>query len=122
MRLWYAADLWQQNPCTQCPPSSLQRTTPLPPPARRGDPANLAFGGLYRMDIALYRRHDPAGFAAHLGARRRGPAAYGVRWGALSACACSRMHQVTPACAVCNPGCPGRAVPLPNACSGVCLC
>ncbi|KAL4447355.1 hypothetical protein ABPG77_007388 [Micractinium sp. CCAP 211/92] len=46
----------------------------------RGDPANLAFGGLYRMDIALYRRHDPTGFAARLGARRRGPASYGVRY------------------------------------------
>lgn len=52
------------------------------PATDRGDPANLAFGGLYRMDIALYRRHDPSGFAARLGARRQGPAAYGVRWGA----------------------------------------
>lgn len=40
--------------------------------ACRGDPANTAFGGLYRMDVAIYRRHDPAGFAASLGVRRRG--------------------------------------------------
>lgn len=46
-----------------------------------GDPANLAFGGLYRMDVARYRRVDPAGFAASLGVRRRGPGAYGVRCG-----------------------------------------
>jgi hypothetical protein len=32
----------------------------------RGDVGNLAFGTLYRGDIARYRRHDPSGFAARL--------------------------------------------------------
>ena len=50
------------------------------PCCRRGDAANLAFGGLYRMDVAQYRRFDPAHFAASLGAARRGTA-YGIRWG-----------------------------------------
>ena len=45
----------------------------------RGDPGNVAFGGLYRADIALYRRHDPAGCASMMGAKRRG---YGpIRYG-----------------------------------------
>ncbi|EFN57952.1 hypothetical protein CHLNCDRAFT_142066 [Chlorella variabilis] len=50
----------------------------------RGDAANLAFGGLYRMDVAQYRRFDPAHFAASLGAARRGTA-YGIRYLATEA-------------------------------------
>jgi hypothetical protein len=47
-------------------------------PACSGDPANVAFGGLYRMDVALYRRFDPASFARSLGARPRWQR-YGLR-------------------------------------------
>ncbi|GAB4821148.1 hypothetical protein N2152v2_008194 [Parachlorella kessleri] len=46
----------------------------------RGDPGNVAFGGLYRADIAAYRRHDPAGYALLMGAKRR---EYGTFRGAL---------------------------------------
>ncbi len=46
----------------------------------RGDAANLAFDGLYRGDVALYRRHDPAHLADALG--HKGGAPRGGRPGA----------------------------------------
>lgn len=33
---------------------------------RRGDLGNVAFGALYKMDVAMYKRHDPTGFAPAL--------------------------------------------------------
>ena len=41
----------------------------------RGDRNNVAYDGLYQMDVAAYRRVDPAGFA--VGARPRQGPVYG---------------------------------------------
>ncbi len=41
----------------------------------RGDRNNVVYDGLYQMDVAAYRRVDPAGFA--IGARPRQGPVYG---------------------------------------------
>lgn len=60
------------------------------------------------MDVARYRRVDPAGFAASLGVRRRGPGTYGVRYGSGAGAVvgeCSRAW-------VGSPGSKGRLLRL----------
>lgn len=49
----------------------------------RGDPGNVAFGGLYRGDVAAYRRHDPTHIARKLlgkGGGEKGKSVADVRY------------------------------------------
>ncbi len=57
----------------------------------RGDRNNVVYDGLYQMDVAAYRRVDPAGFA--IGARPRQGPVYGRFADGIS---CIARHRLKP--------------------------